>query len=323
MRILEINHINKTFEDGTKALDQFQLSIEEGQVLSIIGESGSGKSTLLRALAGLETLDSGEIILQGEKILGPNEKLVAGYEEIQLVHQQFKLYPNSTVEENIARPLLLFDKDYTRERLDTLLELFQLFPMKDRLPKQLSGGQQQKVAIARALSLEPKLLLMDEPFSQLDPIQKRDLLEELRGIFASLSTTVIWVTHDLLDALAISEHLCVMRNGRPIQLGTASELYRQPCSLYVAALFSPINKIPSQNGHYVRSGVLKLHRNNAHGRVMAQVVSARFLPMHNLIKAQLHQNGGFWMAEDPSRAFKVGDTVFLSFPEEEIMEFNE
>ncbi len=323
MCILEVNQIIKSFEHGTKALDNFKLSLEKGQVLCIIGESGSGKSTLLRAIAGLESLDSGTIMVQGEKILGPDEKLVPGYEEIQLVHQQFQLYPNSTVEENIARPLLLFDKEYTRERLDTLLKLFKLFPMKDRRPKQLSGGQQQKVAIARALSIEPKLLLLDEPFSQLDPIQKRDLLEELREIFASLSTTVILVTHDLLDALAISEHLCVMRRGKPVQVGTTAELYKYPNSFYVAALFSPINKIPSRNGHYVRPGALKLYRENAKGRIPAQVVFARFLPNHNIIKLKLHEFGGSWLAEDPSRAFEVGDNVYISYPTQEILKLGE
>ncbi|WP_114751323.1 ABC transporter ATP-binding protein [Pleomorphovibrio marinus] len=322
MSFLEVKRVSRDFGEGNKALDDFQISIEEGQILSIIGESGSGKSTLLRVIAGLEKKDEGEVWLDGEKVLGPDEKLVPGYAEIQLVHQQLNLYPNSTVEENIARPLLLFDKGYAGERLETLLSLFQLGSLKGRLPRQLSGGQQQKVAIARALSSEPKVLLMDEPFSNLDSIQKREILEELREIFSTLNVTVVWVTHDLFDAMAISDDLCVIKKGKPIQKGKIADLYAEPNSLYVASLFGPINEIPDAHHLYLRSISVKLFPKPANNLLPGKVISSRFMPRFNLLHIGVTGLEKEWQAEDEHRMYKPGDEVFLSYEQGDVLKLN-
>jgi len=150
MPYFSLRALTKSY-DSHVALQDFNLELSKGEFVSIIGESGSGKSTLLRIAAGLLTQSSGEVLLVGKKIESPAEKLVPGYDEIKLIHQDYQFFPNTTVEENITRPLLNFEEGYRKQRVAHLLDRLGLTAYKDRLPKQLSGGQQQKVAIAQAL----------------------------------------------------------------------------------------------------------------------------------------------------------------------------
>src|SRR5690606_31015103 len=222
----------KTY-DSHVALQEFSLNLERGQMIAIVGESGSGKSTLLRIAAGLMTQSSGEVWLEDKQIQNPKQKLVAGYDEIKLIHQDYQLYPNATVEENISRPLLNFDPGYKKLRMKRLLEQLGLERYKDRLPRQLSGGQQQKVAIAQALAVEPEVLLLDEPFSHLDTIQTHKLIFELRELLQEAGTTVIFVTHDLDDALRLTDSVLILQKGKVIQKGNSKELYEHPNSRHV------------------------------------------------------------------------------------------
>lgn len=320
MSFLLLEGLRKRYTDAPgMALEGFSLSLLKGQRLAIIGESGSGKSTLLRIIAGLEAQDKGTVTLKGNPILNPSQKLVAGYDEIQLIHQQFKLYPFSTAEENIKRPLIQYDKKYAEERTSILLELFGLTDKKDRLPKQLSGGEQQKVAIARALSLEPELLLLDEPFSNLDAIQKRTLLEELHDIFEEIDLTVIWVTHDLSDALAVADELCVMRAGKIVQQGKADELFRKPKSRYVASLFSRLNPIPQENNKYIRPQHIHL---DASGTGIEGIVKkCQFRLGYNHLTVLLEDKNISWSIQDRKREFKVGDRVGLTYNEKDVLAF--
>ena len=322
MSFLLLEGLRKRYPDAPgMALEDFSLSLLKGQRLAIIGESGSGKSTLLRIIAGLEVPDAGKVALNGNPVLNPAQKLVAGYDEIQLIHQQFKLYPFSTAEENIKRPLLQYDKAYAAKRTSFLLELFGLTDKKDRLPKQLSGGEQQKVAIARALSLEPELLLLDEPFSNLDAIQKRVLLEELHDIFEEINLTVIWVTHDLSDALAVADELCVMRAGKIAQYGRTVELFQKPASRYVASLFSRLNPLPKENNNYIRPQHVQVQ---ASGTGIAGIVKkCQFRLGYNRLTVWLEDENISWSIEDKKRAFKVGDRVGLSYNENDVLVFEE
>ena len=178
MSYFSLRTLTKSY-DSHVALQEFNLELAKGEFVSIIGESGSGKSTLLRIAAGLLTQTGGEVLLDGKKIENPEQKLVPGYDEIKLIHQDYQLFPNTSVEENITRPLLNYEENYRNQRVGHLLDRLGLTPYKDRLPRQLSGGQQQKVAIAQALAVEPEVLLLDEPFSHLDAIQKRKLIYDL------------------------------------------------------------------------------------------------------------------------------------------------
>jgi iron(III) transport system ATP-binding protein len=315
MSYFSIQSISKSYE-GKIALHDFTLELEKGQLLSVVGESGSGKSTLLRIMAGLEVQDTGTVRLGKEEILNPSKKLVSGYHEIKLIHQDFHLYPNISVFENIARALLHFEKEYAKHRVETLLKLLGLSELRDRMPRQLSGGQQQKVAIAKALSVEPEILLLDEPFSSLDTIQKHRLLSELKELFQEMGTTVIFVTHDLDDALRLTDNLIILQKGKVAQKGNSQQLCQHPKTRYVARLFSPINAIPDLQNHFVRPSDIKLR---SKGEFLGHVVESRFLVHFNSLQVRLKNNGQLWEVDDPLRKYQPGDRVYLSFEEEKIM----
>lgn len=317
MTFLSIKHIHKQYDEDNHALSNFSLQLEKGEAWSIVGESGSGKSTLLRIVAGLESQDSGEVYMNGGKILNPTEKLVPGYEEIQLIHQQHNLYPNSTVAENIVRPLLLFDKAYKEERLELLLELLHLKLHRDKLPRELSGGQQQKVAIARALSIEPEVLLLDEPFSSLDNIQKRELLAELKAIFRELEVTVLLVTHDIDDAMTMTDNLCIIKNGEIVQKGKTQEIHQKPNSYYIAKLFTELNPLPGQKDFYIRPSDLVLGEPAA--GIGGMVSDSHYLVAHNLLSVAVDGASEQWTVEDKAREYKKGDRIYIRWDQEKVL----
>jgi iron(III) transport system ATP-binding protein len=319
MNFLSIQQLYKQYSKENIALENFSLEVSKGSIWSLVGESGSGKSTLLELIAGLKVQDQGAVYLKGRKILNPEEELVAGYDEIQLIHQQNNLYPNSTVEENISRPLLQYDKRYKEERVEILLDMLHLHHHRKKLPKQLSGGQQQKVAIGRALSIEPEILLLDEPFSSLDNIQKRELIEELKAMFEKLEVTVIFVTHDMDDAMTMTDQLCILKKGRLIQKGLAHQLYERPENRYVAKLFSELNPLPKQPNTYVRPSDLML-LNEPNG-IVGEVHSKQFLVSYNRLTILLREFDLEWKVEDRERRYKKGDRIFLGYEEDKVLKF--
>ena len=246
MTLLAVQKISKAYP-GEKlgAVNRVSFHMEAGEILSFVGESGSGKSTLLRMLAGLLRPDEGEITFQGASLENPEEQLIAGNPAIKMVFQDFDLMPNMTVAENLKYPLLAYDKVYIEERVAELMSLCSIEALATKLPRELSGGQQQRVALARALADEPELLLMDEPFSQLDPINKSQLLREILRILKTTRTGLIFVTHDTRDALMISDRIGFLQQGDLIQLGPPEELYRSPESLAIARFFGAVNVFTS------------------------------------------------------------------------------
>lgn len=318
MSFLKVNQVSKQYDPKNLALENLSLHVPKGEVIAMVGESGSGKSSLLRIMAGLESQNSGMVYLGDQKILNPNEKLVPGYDEIQLIHQEYKLYPNSTVEENISRPLLLYDKAYRSERVEELLGLLSLEAHRDKLPRQLSGGQQQKVAIARALSIEPEVLLLDEPFSSLDSIQTRELIEELRRIFEELKVTVVFVTHDLDDALLLTDQLYIIQKGKLIQQGNVRDIFTKPANEYVAKLFGYLNAVPGEQKMYIRPSDVRLGRS---GELEAKVTQQQYLIHYNLLTVKLAGEEMVWKVDDTAREYEVGDKVFLSFDKEKLISF--
>jgi iron(III) transport system ATP-binding protein len=311
MTYLKISSINKSFGEEKPVLMNFSLDIDRGQVISLVGESGSGKSTLLRIIAGLENKNSGDVFLEEEQILSPKEKLVPGYDEIQLVFQEYHLFPNSTVEENIGRPLIRYDKKYKKQRIEELLKLLNLETFRNKLPRQLSGGQQQKVAIGRALSLEPQVLLLDEPFSSLDTIQRRELIFELKEIFQKLQVTVIFVTHDLDDALQMTETLAIIQKGKLIQQGSPEYIFEKPKNIYAAKLFSHLNLIPEKAKTYIRPSDVQLYRSTG---LSAKVIEKQYLVHYNQLTVSL-PNKSVWKVEDKNREFGIGDRLKLKWNE--------
>lgn len=315
MTYFSIQNVSKSY-DSLFALHEFSLEMKKGQFLAIVGESGSGKSTLLRIMAGLETQSSGEVWLKDRPIENPAQRLVPGYDEIKLIYQDFHLNPNSTVEENIARPLLQYNKTYSKDRLERLLFDLGLENLKDRLPRQLSGGQQQKVAIAAALAVEPDVLLLDEPFSSLDAIQKHKLIAELKELFQEMGTTVVFVTHDLDDALRLTDNLIILQKGKIVQKGGSQELCEHPKTRYVARLFSPINLIPDRFNSFLRPSDVRLRTK---GELMGHVIDHRYLVHYNSLSIRLKNGGQTWEVDDPFRKYKVGDRVYLHFDEEKVL----
>ncbi|MHA7130032.1 ABC transporter ATP-binding protein [Algoriphagus namhaensis] len=317
MSFFRIENVAKTFGEH-QALRPFSIDLPKGQFLAIVGESGSGKSTLLRIMAGLEVQDSGEVWLGDMRIENPKEKLVSGYDKIKLIHQDYHLYPNSTVEENISRPLLSFDQSYRKKRVESLLKLLKLDALRARFPRELSGGQQQKVAIAKAMSVEPDVLLLDEPFSSLDPIQTYELMGELKFIFQTSGTTVILVTHDLDHALSLTDNLLILKKGKVVQKGDSKSLCTAPKSEYVARLFSPINALSGEKKAFIRPSDVKLRSSRGE---LAHVVDSRFLVHYNSLQIKIKETQAIWEVDDPDRRFQVGDRVYVSWEEEKVLRF--
>ena len=249
--MLTATKLTKAYSD-VPAIRHVSLNLEPGRIMALVGASGSGKSTLLSLLAGLTDADSGDVRLNGERVRGPAEVLVAGHKDIRLVHQEYQLMPNVSVRENISYALRFFEKSYRDFRVDELLRLCRLTEVQSRLPRQVSGGEKQRTAIARAIADKPAVLLLDEPFSHLDLPNRlivRDLLFDMvRQTYDGPSpTSCLLVTHDATDALSIADSLGIMRDGKLIQFGTPVMIYQQPKTAYAARMTGPVNILKAKH----------------------------------------------------------------------------
>ncbi|ASA77800.1 ABC transporter ATP-binding protein [Thermococcus sp. 5-4] len=240
---VKLENIVKTFGE-TVALKGIDLHIKAGELFTLLGPSGCGKSTTLRIIAGLDFPDSGTIYFGDEEVTYlPSSKRGA-----VLVFQNYALWPHMTVFDNVAYGLKLkkLSKEEIRKKVEWALELVKLKGFEDRYPTQLSGGQQQRVAIARALVVEPKVLLLDEPLSNLDAKLRLEMRSEIRRIQRELGITVIYVTHDQEEAMAISDRIAVMNVGTVEQVGTPKEIYESPRTEFVASFMGKTNVIPAK-----------------------------------------------------------------------------
>jgi putative spermidine/putrescine transport system ATP-binding protein len=223
------------------AVDGLDLEIREGEFLTLLGSSGCGKTTTLMLIAGFERPDSGDIVLSGRSVVGvpPHKR------RIGVVFQNYALFPHLTVFENVAFALrnLRWPRQRVKERVKELLEMVALEDLAGRSPAQLSGGQQQRVAIARALAFEPEVLLLDEPLGALDRRLRELMLQELRRLHRILGVTMVYVTHDQDEALAMSDRIALMRDGRLLALGSPRELYEAPSGEYAASFIGDTNVI--------------------------------------------------------------------------------
>lgn len=224
-------HIVKRF-GGTTAADDISLDIRDGEFMTLLGESGCGKTTLMRIIAGLESVDSGSVLIDGKDVtaLPPRQR------NLGMVFQQYSLFPHMTVAENVAYGLRVKRKAESEVRtvVDRMLDLVRLPDLRDRRPAQLSGGQQQRIALARALATSPELLMLDEPLGALDLKLRRQLQVELKRIHRETGTTFLFVTHDQDEALFLSDRVAVMRSGRIEQLDDPMRIYHRPANEFVA-----------------------------------------------------------------------------------------
>ena len=228
--MIELKHVSKIYDGGHRAVDDVSFSVAEGETVVLIGSSGCGKTTTLKMINRLIEPSSGEIHIRKKNILHVDP--VELRREIGYVIQQIGLFPHMTIEENIALvpTLLKWADKRKRERAEELMQLVGLAPEQyaARFPHELSGGQRQRVGVARALAADPPILLMDEPFGALDPITRRDIQEEFLRLKQQIKKTIVFVTHDIIEAVTLGDHLAIMDKGRLLQFGPPQEILEQP-----------------------------------------------------------------------------------------------
>ena len=228
---IEFRNVNKQF-GGASVVDDLSLEIRDGEFVVLLGPSGCGKTTTLRMLAGLETVSSGDILIDGERI----NDVPTQHRDLAMVFQSYALYPHMTIAENIGYPLRVrkFDKAQRAERVNRVAAMLEIESLLERKPRQLSGGERQRVALARAIVREPRAYLMDEPLSNLDARLRVQMRGELKRLQHQLGTTTIYVTHDQAEAMTLASRVAVMRRGRLQQFETPLNIYNSPANRFVA-----------------------------------------------------------------------------------------
>ncbi|MGH0052433.1 MAG: ABC transporter ATP-binding protein [Sphaerochaetaceae bacterium] len=242
---LEIRNMTKLYKNGD-GVRNINLKVRKGELMTLLGPSGCGKTTILRTIGGFLECNAGGILIDGEDIIDlPPEKRPTA-----MVFQSYNLWPHMTVYDNLAFGLKLrkIPKAEIADRILAVLKLVKMSGMEKKYPNQMSGGQQQRIAIARSLLLQPEVLLLDEPFSALDAKIRMQMREELRKIQTDLDITVVFVTHDQEEAMALSDSTVVMNKGSIEQIGSPYEVYHHPASRYVADFIGEMNFIEAQEG---------------------------------------------------------------------------
>lgn len=250
MSAVSLSSLGVTFPGGFTALTDVDLDIADGEFVALIGPSGSGKTTLLRTVAGFLAPTTGTVDIGGTRVAGPSGVLPPEARKLGMVFQQHAIWPHMTVGQNVAYPLHLakVGRAETRERVADVLGLVGLDGMADRNPTTLSGGQRQRVALARALAPRPRVLLLDEALSALDEPLRDQLRVELKSLTRRMGLTVLHVTHDRDEALALAERIAVLDGGRIVQAGTPEELLRTPRTAFVATFLSDATLVPGTLG---------------------------------------------------------------------------
>jgi putative spermidine/putrescine transport system ATP-binding protein len=241
---LTLRALTKCFDDAHLAVSEMNLHVEPGEMIALLGPSGCGKTTTLRMIAGFLTASSGDILLDGASILD----VPAHRRDMGIVFQSYALFPHLTVAKNVRFGLEMrrMPAGDAARRVAEMLRLVKLETFAERLPRQLSGGQQQRVALARALAIHPRLLLLDEPLSNLDAALRQDMAREIRILQRDGGITAIVVTHDQGEAMAMADRLVVMRDGKVEQIGRQEDLYERPATSFVAGFIGHSNLLPGQ-----------------------------------------------------------------------------
>ena len=249
MGSLSLRNVHKSF-GAVEVLNDINIDVEDGEFVIFVGPSGCGKSTLLRIIAGLENATSGDVLIGGERIntLPPSKRGIA------MVFQTYALYPHLTVRKNMVLGLKQAKEssEYINERVEVAAEMLQLEPYLERRPAELSGGQRQRVAIGRAIVRNPKLFLFDEPLSNLDAALRVNTRIEIARLHRELETTIVYVTHDQVEAMTLADKIVVLQDGRVEQIGSPMELYNDPDNQFVAGFIGS----PAMN--FLDAGVLNL-----------------------------------------------------------------
>ena len=309
---LEIKNMKKIYPNGD-GVENINIQVHEGEFVTMLGPSGCGKSTILRTLGGFLKIDEGEILLDDREIqeLPPEKRPTA------MVFQSYNLWPHMTVYENLMFGLKIrkVPKAVMKKEADDALKLVGMEGYGKKYPNQLSGGQQQRVAIARALLLKPSVLLLDEPFSALDAKIRQQMRDELKRIQEELNITVVFVTHDQEEAMALSHRIVVMNKGVIEQIGTPEEIYDNPASRYVASFIGEMNFIEESDGKTlaVRPEDIILTKGDS-GDMVGSVRSIMMLGHYAEVIVQMgNQSIKSYLNRALANGFHVQDRVSLSF----------
>jgi sulfate/thiosulfate transport system ATP-binding protein len=310
---IEIDTIAKQFGDFT-ALQDVTLEVPEGSLTALLGPSGSGKSTLLRIIAGLETPDSGTVLINGDDV----SHVIPQKRGIGFVFQHYAAFTHMTVRENVAFGLRIRKRPKTeiRERVDELLALVGLTQWSEQRPSQLSGGQRQRMALARALAVQPKVLLLDEPFGALDATVRAELRTWLRRLHDEQHVTTVLVTHDQEEAMEVADRIAVMNAGRVEQVGSPTEIYEHPASDFVMGFVGPAIRL---GGQLVRPHDVRVIRDRAPDSIEARV--SRIVPLGFEVRLELSLADGtqaraqLTRAEAAELGLSAGDIVYVRPPQ--------
>ena len=339
---VEFKGVSKVYGNAkTAAVDNISLRVEPGKLVTLLGPSGCGKTTTLRMIAGLEMATSGTILIGDKDVT----TLPATDRDVSMVFQSYALFPHMTVRENVEYGLKFsgFAKQEIKDRAMAGLSLVGLADYGARLPSQLSGGQQQRVAVARALVLEPQVLLFDEPLSNLDAKLRRQVREDIRDIQTKLNLTVVYVTHDQEEALAVSDRIIVMNNAVIAQEGTPRDLYDEPANAFVAdfigeanllactvrsvsggtadVALGPVNLslparglVPGAARLAIRPDRIVLGQSGADNALPARLNKVTYVGKHLECFAETELGPVFALCKDVDAPFQAGDDIALQFP---------
>ena len=311
--MLKVNQVYFSYQKENLILKDISFQLKEGEHLCIMGESGSGKSTLLKAIYGLLDLNKGDIYWKDQQVLGPAHHLVPGMDFFKYVPQNFDLMPYTTVSENIQKFLSRFFPEESQKRTVELLEVIEMSEFADVKVKNLSGGQQQRVAIARALAKEPELILLDEPFSQIDNFKKNSLRRKLFAYLKQKNISCIVATHDGNDALSFADSMMVIKDNQILAYDSPQQLYNQRKDRYVASLFDDVSSVN------INGKICLLHPKDIkivnHSEYKATVKESYFKGVFWLIEAELNGAPVFLNSTKPKSS---GDTIYLDFPSIEV-----
>lgn len=307
---LVIKNLTKKFSKN-EGVENINLSVEEHELLTLLGPSGCGKTTILRAIGGFNQIDSGKIFLDGKEIqdLQP-EKRPTG-----MVFQSYNLWPHMTVYENMAFGMQIrkYPKEQIKKEITKMLKLVRMDGTEKKYPGQLSGGQQQRIAIARALVLKPSLLLLDEPFSALDAKIRGQMREELKRIQREAGLTVIFVTHDQEEAMAISDRIAVMRRGYMEQIGTPEEIYEHPKTRFVAEFIGEMNFVEEDGISFaVRPEDVSIrHDQNGKYEILQMMSLGHYTQA--IVKKSEKEMLKVFLQKDQAKGFETGNRVSCNF----------
>jgi len=304
MQGLSIKNVSKDF-GKTEVLKNCSLEVGENELVAMLGESGSGKSTLLRVIAGFEQSRHGEIILNKKIFLNDNTFVKPENRNIGMIFQNYALFPHLSVRKNIAFGMSKHEKQLSY--LEELLTTFELVDQQHKKPSQLSGGQQQRVAIARALAVRPDLLLLDEPFSNLDQSLRRKVRLEIKEVHQKFQIPMILVSHDPEDALELADKIAILEKGKIVQFGTPAELYYHPVNQYAADLLGPNSYYQNR---FIRPEQISFEQNERSGKVLRSAFSMR----GNMLV--IASAGHEFLAYDYQRKIQIGEEVRFGIIEE-------